>query len=166
VPRSEALAASILRAAEQIFGAHGFAQAEMRAIAQRAGVAVGTLYNYFPNKQTLFARVCAAVAQRLVETVATVRADPARDWEERLLGILEAQMHCVAGSGAIWTALEAERDGLLSWLTAQVIAVLQESGRGCWQDGQRCRQQAVALVAAAAALVGRTRSVTAAEQVG
>jgi AcrR family transcriptional regulator len=40
----------ILRAAEDLFGRRGYAETTMGEIAQRAGLAVGTIYNYFASK--------------------------------------------------------------------------------------------------------------------
>ena len=44
----------ILDAAFEVFGEHGLASARLDDIAKRAGVAKGTIYLYFPNKEALF----------------------------------------------------------------------------------------------------------------
>jgi AcrR family transcriptional regulator len=44
----------ILAAAFEEFGEHGLAGARLDDIARRAGVAKGTIYLYFPNKEVLF----------------------------------------------------------------------------------------------------------------
>jgi AcrR family transcriptional regulator len=44
----------ILEAAFEIFGERGLADARLDDIAKRAGVAKGTIYLYFPNKEALF----------------------------------------------------------------------------------------------------------------
>lgn len=44
----------IAAAAESRFAEHGFESATIEAIARDAGVAAGTVYKYFPNKQALF----------------------------------------------------------------------------------------------------------------
>ena len=46
----EAVTAEILDAAEAVIADKGIAGASIAAIAARAGVAVGTLYNYFPDR--------------------------------------------------------------------------------------------------------------------
>ncbi len=43
----------ILRAAEERFAAQGYEGAAITAIAERAGVGVGTLYHHFPEKRSL-----------------------------------------------------------------------------------------------------------------
>ena len=46
---------AILAAAERVFGRLGFHDSKMADIAAEAGVAAGTLYNYFKNKDEVFA---------------------------------------------------------------------------------------------------------------
>ncbi len=53
---------AILKAALEVFSEHGFAAARLDDIAQRAGVAKGTLYLYFPDKETIFERMLQSVA--------------------------------------------------------------------------------------------------------
>lgn len=50
--------ALILEAAREVFSADGV-DAPIDAVAERAGVGVGTLYRHFPNKQALFAAIMA-----------------------------------------------------------------------------------------------------------
>lgn len=52
----------ILKAALEVFSEHGFAAARLDEVARRAGVAKGTLYLYFPDKETLFERMLQSVA--------------------------------------------------------------------------------------------------------
>jgi TetR/AcrR family fatty acid metabolism transcriptional regulator len=47
----------ISRAAVRVFSREGFHHARMKAIAQEAGVAVGTIYNYFQDKDDLLLSV-------------------------------------------------------------------------------------------------------------
>jgi AcrR family transcriptional regulator len=57
--------AAILDAAEGVFAEQGLQGARMEDIAARAGVAVGTLYNYFSDRQTLLAALQASRQQQL-----------------------------------------------------------------------------------------------------
>ncbi|WP_129600702.1 TetR/AcrR family transcriptional regulator [Anaerophilus nitritogenes] len=45
---------NIFNGAMELFGSYGYRQVDMKMIAQNAGIAVGTLYNYYSNKQKLF----------------------------------------------------------------------------------------------------------------
>lgn len=55
----------LLDAAELIFGEKGFDGASITAITQRAGVAQGTFYVYFPDKHAIFRELVRALSQRL-----------------------------------------------------------------------------------------------------
>jgi AcrR family transcriptional regulator len=56
----EATAESILAAAEEVFATDGPHGAAMGEIARRAGVAVGTLYNHFADRQALLTALLAS----------------------------------------------------------------------------------------------------------
>lgn len=68
--RSQATVNAILQAAEQVFAQRGFASTTSEQIARRAGVGVGSLYDYFPNK--------ASIALALLENRSGALADEAR----------------------------------------------------------------------------------------
>jgi len=55
----------LLDAAEAIFGERGYERASITEITQRAGVAQGTFYVYFPDKQTIFEELVRGLSQRL-----------------------------------------------------------------------------------------------------
>jgi len=46
----------IKQAAIRVFASEGFHKARMEAIAREAGVAVGTIYNYFTGKEDVLSR--------------------------------------------------------------------------------------------------------------
>jgi len=51
---------SLIDAARRVFGDRGFVRATMEAIAERAGVAKGTVYLYYPSKQAIYDATFAA----------------------------------------------------------------------------------------------------------
>lgn len=51
--RSKATVEEILAAAVHIFEAYGYSAGTTNRIAERAGVSVGTVYQYFPNKEAI-----------------------------------------------------------------------------------------------------------------
>lgn len=62
----------ILKTARQLVATHGFRDVQMSAIAEAAGIAIGTLYRYFPAKTELMIEVVSLTAQREVDVVAGV----------------------------------------------------------------------------------------------
>jgi AcrR family transcriptional regulator len=65
----EATAMAILEAAEEVFADQGLNAAHMNDIAAKAGVAVGTLYNHFEDRDTL---LTALLEMRRAGLIATV----------------------------------------------------------------------------------------------
>jgi AcrR family transcriptional regulator len=57
---------AILGAAERVFGRAGFAEAKMAEIGREAGMAAGTLYNYFDSKEEIFRSLCEARAGEML----------------------------------------------------------------------------------------------------
>ncbi len=62
----EAVSESILQAAEDVFAEHGPDGAHVNEIAQRAGVSVGTLYNYFKDRENLLAALLGSRRDELL----------------------------------------------------------------------------------------------------
>jgi len=75
-----ATASAILEAGEAVFAEQGLNSARMDDIAMRAGVAVGTLYNYFADRAALIAALVDSrrdeLIQRIDESLASVEALP------------------------------------------------------------------------------------------
>jgi AcrR family transcriptional regulator len=98
--RSLVTVEAIIEAAAQIFERHGYAAGTTNRIAERAGVSIGTLYQYFPNKDAILValaerhlqqseRVLAPLLVELVE-----RPPPLRDALRRSLdALLELHRH-------------------------------------------------------------------------
>lgn len=55
----------LLQAAEAVFGERGYDQASISEITQRAGVAQGTFYVYFPDKKAAFVELVEDLGKRL-----------------------------------------------------------------------------------------------------
>src|ERR1700754_1653935 len=51
--RSQATVDAIVEAAAQVFERHGYAAGTTNRIAERAGVSIGSLYQYFPNQDSI-----------------------------------------------------------------------------------------------------------------
>jgi len=70
--RSEATVLAIYEASIQVLLAVGYRKLTTTRVAERAGVSVGTLYQYFPNRQAL---VRAVLERYLAEMSASIQAD-------------------------------------------------------------------------------------------
>jgi AcrR family transcriptional regulator len=92
----ETVRASILDAAEELIGKHGLHAAGLAQIAKRAGVAVGTLYNYFSDRDALirglFETRRATLRPRLLAAISG-GADLA--FEPRLRGFVRAVLEAL-----------------------------------------------------------------------
>jgi AcrR family transcriptional regulator len=75
--------AKILQAARRLVAEGGFQEAQIASIASLAGVAVGTVYRYFPTKADLFAQIVRAVSQREIDVLREI-ADSGGPASERL----------------------------------------------------------------------------------
>ncbi|MGS2616175.1 TetR/AcrR family transcriptional regulator [Micromonospora sp. LZ34] len=64
----------IITAALEIMAGAGYAGCSVAAVAERAGVATGTVYRHFPAKADLFAEVFRTASQREVDAVARAAA--------------------------------------------------------------------------------------------
>jgi AcrR family transcriptional regulator len=69
-PRSQATVEAILQAAAQVFERHGYAAGTTNRIATRAGVSIGTVYQYFPNKDAI---LVALAHQHLADGTAALQ---------------------------------------------------------------------------------------------
>ncbi|TAK85230.1 MAG: TetR/AcrR family transcriptional regulator [Aquabacterium sp.] len=67
--RSAVTVEAILEATLQVLQQTGFHQLTTTRVAERAGVSVGTLYQYYPNKRALLAAVLQAHLGEVVEAV-------------------------------------------------------------------------------------------------
>jgi len=65
--RSRASVSAILEASSQVLAEDGYSAFNTNVVARRAGVSVGTLYQYFPNKESLL----AAVQQKHLDEIAS-----------------------------------------------------------------------------------------------
>jgi AcrR family transcriptional regulator len=72
----EARRRAILKAALTVFAAQGFEAARLDDVAQRAGVAKGTLYLYFRDKEALFEALVRDAVSPLLEQMSRIAAAP------------------------------------------------------------------------------------------
>jgi AcrR family transcriptional regulator len=83
--------AAVIEAAESEFGAHGFSRGSLNVIARRAGVAKGSLFQYFADKRDLYAFITDIASQRVRSYVEDLirELDPRRPFFEFLTDLLD-----------------------------------------------------------------------------
>ncbi|MDF2709695.1 MAG: transcriptional regulator, TetR family, partial [Nonomuraea muscovyensis] len=66
----------IEQAAARVFARHGYASGTTDRIAEEAGLSIGSLYQYFPNKDAILVVLAQAHLEQTAETVQAVLAEP------------------------------------------------------------------------------------------
>ena len=86
--RLDAQRDTIVAAATRQLAEHGYGGCSVAAVAERAGVAVGSVYRHFPTKADLVVHVFRQVVTREVEAVRAASRTPG-DPVERVLAVFE-----------------------------------------------------------------------------
>jgi AcrR family transcriptional regulator len=125
----EETAREILIAAEQVFTEQGLSGAAMSMIAERAGVAVGTLYNRFKDREALLGALLDDRREELLERLDEALAEAAaEDLRTRLHAfvltlLLELEEHAQSGREKMPRALRERLDTL--WKSPQAARQLR-----------------------------------------
>ena len=107
VARLEDNRARILAAAGDLVAEGGWRHAHIARVAEKAGVATGSVYRYFPSKAELFAEVLAKVSRRERDVVAAI-IDGEGSAAARLSAAVGAFAERALGSRPLAYALIAE----------------------------------------------------------
>ena len=145
----------LLRAARQLIDEGGYGATSVLAIAERAGVASGTLYRHFASKEDLFVELFRDVCDHEDRAIAAAlnglgQAPPATDVVEQIVGTFAQR--ALRNRRLAWALLaepvdprvDAERLAYRARSTERIEAVLQ---RGI--DAGEIPEQNVSLTAAA-----------------
>src|SRR5208337_3371299 len=84
--------AEILAAAFEVFAAHGYEAARIDDVARQAGIAKGTIYLYFRDKEQLFRAVVRSLLQKRIDAVAGSFKGTAEDLLRELLSRMYSQV--------------------------------------------------------------------------
>jgi AcrR family transcriptional regulator len=115
--RKAAVRRRIVDAARELIAHGGYAEAQVSAVAARAGVATGTVYRHFPSKADLLTEVFRVASQREIDEVARAM-DAESAAPERLAAAVETfARRALRGRRLAWAllaepvdpAVEAER---------------------------------------------------------
>ncbi|MFY0573238.1 TetR family transcriptional regulator [Cystobacter fuscus] len=88
--RSTGLVAAVLEAAVQVLAKEGAQRFTMARVAEKAGVSVGSLYQYFPNKAALLFRLQSDEWRETTELLRVILEDVERPPLERLRTLVHA----------------------------------------------------------------------------
>jgi AcrR family transcriptional regulator len=136
----EAASTVILEAAEEVASQRGLDATSTAAIAERAGVAVGTLYNYFPDRDALLAALFKLRRDELVPRIAAAASETkALPFEQRLRsyisGVARAfdafRRFCrVAMSSDASTKIRGRQTTVMDAVTSELVEILRPVVRG------------------------------------
>jgi AcrR family transcriptional regulator len=102
--RSEATVSALFEASIQVLLAVGYRKFTTTRVAERAGVSVGSLYQYFPNRQALITAVIERYLDALRATIEQrCRALQGRTIDEQVKGLVDAVI------AAKWDHIEISR---------------------------------------------------------
>ncbi len=88
--RSAELVSAILTAAIQVLAQEGAARFTTARVAERAGVSVGSLYQYFPNKAAILFRLQSDEWRQITDMLSRILADREKTPYERLRLLAQA----------------------------------------------------------------------------
>ena len=104
--RSIELVESVLDAAVQVLAAEGAQRFTMARVAERAGVSVGSLYQYFPNKAAILFRLQSDEWERTAEMLREILEHRATPPLDRLRTVVHAFILSECEEAGIRTALD------------------------------------------------------------
>jgi AcrR family transcriptional regulator len=103
--RSTELVSAILEAAVQVLAKEGAQRFTTARVAEKAGVSVGSLYQYFPNKAAILFRLQSDEWQQTLALLASILEEPGRPPFERLRRLIHAFIRSECDEAAMRVAL-------------------------------------------------------------
>lgn len=103
--RAKELVAAVLDAAVQVLRTEGAARFTTARVAERAGVSVGSLYQYFPNKAAILFRLQSDEWRRTSGLLQDILSDRSRLPAERLRTLAQAFLRSECEEAEVRTAL-------------------------------------------------------------
>jgi AcrR family transcriptional regulator len=104
--RSTQLVAAILEAAVQVLREQGARRFTTVRVAERAGVSVGSLYQYFPNKESILFRLQSDEWRETGAMIRDILRDRSRTAEQRLRDVVTAFIRSECDEAAVRIALD------------------------------------------------------------
>lgn len=111
--RSRETVAVILEAAARVLEQHGLEGYNTNAVAERGGISVGSVYQYFPNKDALTLALIASFEEALLAKVRNaILASEGKSLTASLNLVIRAQLEVHAERAGLNRILETEEDRL------------------------------------------------------
>ena len=104
--RSNELVAAVLEAAVQVLATEGAPRFTMARVAEKAGVSVGSLYQYFPNKAAILFRLQSDEWRQTTELMRAILEDGERPPLERLRSLVHTFIRSECEEAAVRGALD------------------------------------------------------------
>lgn len=104
--RSTELVAAILEAAVQVLATEGAQRFTTARVAEKAGVSVGSLYQYFPNKAAILFRLQSDEWRQTTEQWSAILGEVTKQPPERLRNLVHAFIRSEIEEAAVRVALD------------------------------------------------------------
>ena len=143
--RSEGLVAAILEAAIRVLAEEGAQRFTTARVAERAGVSVGSLYQYFPNKASILYRLQSDEWRQTTEQWRIILTDQARPPTDRLRHLVHSFLRSEVEEAEVRLALDdaaplyrdaaeaqeihAEGDRIIEAFMAEALPGVQDTTR-------------------------------------
>jgi TetR/AcrR family transcriptional regulator len=98
---------TILQAALEVFSEKGFFCATVDAICEKAGIAKGTIYNYFSGKEDLFYTIIENLENDLYRRLQLVAKEETNALE-KLESAIKTHMQCILKQADFWRLMSSE----------------------------------------------------------
>ncbi|WP_337022758.1 MULTISPECIES: TetR family transcriptional regulator [unclassified Pantoea] len=129
--RSSELVSAILQAATQVLEQEGATRFTTARVAERAGVSIGSLYQYFPNKAAILFRLQSEEWQRTGDLLGSILRNQDVPAGERLHQLTLAFLHSECEEAAMRTALN---DAAPLYRDAPEVAAARAAGENVMSD--------------------------------
>jgi len=129
--RSSELVSAILQAATQVLEQEGATRFTTARVAERAGVSIGSLYQYFPNKAAILFRLQSEEWQRTGDLLGSILRDRSVSARQRLHQLTWAFLLSECEEAAMRTALN---DAAPLYRDAPEVAAARAAGENVMSD--------------------------------
>jgi AcrR family transcriptional regulator len=117
----------LLDGATRVLNRHGAARFTTNHVAEAAGVSIGSLYQYYPNKQALLLDLHARDGERLWQELSRILEDQAVPPRQRFATVVELSIAVQAAASEQHAALESAAvpgDAAFEQLSGRVVEAL------------------------------------------